>query len=164
MANDNIMDWNITLDQLSEQIAEEVRGSVDKYLNFLQQNLQKTVSSFPLAGTDLGEIVKVSAEKNTTMARDYAHKLSRAKDFMEIVPIQTEFMQSQLAAFGEQIKSLGEAYNKVATDVLKTPVAPIQTEFMQSQLASFGEQIKSLGEAFTKVATDVLKTPLVKVG
>ncbi len=164
MANDNIADWNITLDQLSEQIAEEVRESVDKYLNFLQQNLQKAVSSYPLVGTDLGEIVKTSAEKNITMARDYAHKLSRAKDLMEVVPIQTEFMQSQLASFGEQIKSLGESYAKVATDVLKTPVVPVQTEFMQSQLASFGEQVKSLGEAYTKVATDVLKTPLGKIG
>ena len=124
MAND-MADWNITLDQLVGQIAEEVRGSVDKYLDFLQQNLQKTVSSFPLVGTDIGEIVKVSAEKNITMARDYAHKLSRAKDFMEVVPIQTEFMQSQLAAFGEQIKSLGEAYTKLATDVLKTPIGKI---------------------------------------
>ncbi len=164
MAKDNMLDWNITLDQLTENIAEEVRGSVDKYFNFLQQNLLKAVSSYPLAGTDLGEIVKVSAEKNMTMTRDYAHKLSRAKDFMELVPIQTEFMQSQLSAFGEQIKSLGEAYTKVATDVLKTPVAPIPTEFMQSQLASLGDQIKSLGEAYTKAATDVLKAPLVKVG
>jgi hypothetical protein len=164
MANDNMKDRKITLDQVTEVIAEELRGSVDKYLNFLQQNLQKTVSSYPLAGTDLGEIVKVSAEKNITIARDYAHKLSRAKDLLEVVPIQTEFMQSHLASFGEQIKSLGEAYAKVATDVLKTPVAPIQTEFMQSQLASFGEQVKRLGEAYTKVATDVLNTPIGKVG
>ena len=80
------------------------------------------------------------------------------------MPIQTEFMQSQLAAFGEQIKSLGEAYAKVATDVFKTPVVPMQTEFMQSQLASFGEQIKGLGEAYTKAATDALNAPLGKVG
>lgn len=125
MAKDSIADWNITLDQLTGQIAEEVRGSVDKYLDFLHQNLQKAVSTYPLAGTDLGEIVKVSAEKNITMARDYAHKLSQAKDFMEVVPIQTQFMQAQLAAFGEQIKSLGEAYTKLATDVLKTPIGKI---------------------------------------
>jgi hypothetical protein len=125
MAKDSIADWNITLDQLTGQIAEEVRGSVDKYLDFVQQNLQKTVSSYPLAGTDLGEIVKVSAQKNIAMARDYAHKLSRAKDFMEVVPIQTEFMQAQLASFGEQIKSLGEAYTKLATDVLKTPIGKV---------------------------------------
>jgi hypothetical protein len=164
MAKGNITDRNVTLDQVTEVIAEEVRGSVDKYLNFLQQNLQKTVSSYPLAGTDLGEIVKASAEKNITMARDYAHKLSRAKDLLEVVPIQTEFMQSQLASFGEQMKSLGEAYTKLAADMFKTPVAPIPTDFMQSQLASFGQQIKSIGEAYTKATTDMLNAPLGKAG
>jgi hypothetical protein len=165
MAKDSMMDWNISLDQLTGQIAEEVRGSVDKYLNFLQQNVHKTASSYPLDGTDFGDIVKVSTEKNIAIARDYAHKLSRAKDLMEVVPIQTEFMQSQLAAFGEQIKSLGEAYAKIATDVFKTPVVPVQTEFVQAQMAAFGEQIKTLGEAYSKVATDVLNTPLgTKVG
>jgi Phasin protein len=164
MAKDNIADWNITLDQLSEQIADEVRGSVDKYLSFLQQNLQKAVSSYPLVGTDLGEIVKASTEKNISIARDYINKLSQAKDLMAAIPIQTEFMQSQLASFGEQIKSLGEAHAKVATDVLKTPVAPAQTDFMQTQLAAFGDQIRSLGETYTKAATDMLNKPLGKVG
>ncbi len=73
----------------------------------------------------MGEIVKDSAQKNIAMARDYAHKLSQAKDFMEVVPIQTAFMQSQLAAFGEQIKKLGEAYTKLATDMLNTPIGKV---------------------------------------
>jgi hypothetical protein len=121
MANEKIADWNITLDQLMEQIRLEVRGSMDKYLDFLQ----KTISSYPLGGTELGDKVKDTAQKNITMARDYAHKLSQAKDFLEVVPIQTEFMQSQLASFGEQIKSLGETYTKVATDVLNTPLGKV---------------------------------------
>jgi hypothetical protein len=118
MANEKVTDWNITLDQLLEQIREEVRRSMDKYFD----SLQKTISSYPLGGTELGDKVKDTAQKNITIARDYAHKLSRAKDLLEIVPIQTEFMQSQLASFGEQIKSLGETYTKVATDVLNTPI------------------------------------------
>jgi hypothetical protein len=34
-------------------------------------------------------------------------------------------MQSQLASFGEEIKSLGETYTKVATDVLNTPLRKV---------------------------------------
>jgi hypothetical protein len=118
MANEKITDWNITLEQLTNQIREEVRRSVDKYLD----TLQKTISSHPMGGTELGDKMKDAAQKNITLARDYAHKLSRAKDFMELVPIQTEFMQSQLAAFGEQIKSLGETYTQAATEMLNTPL------------------------------------------
>ena len=68
--------------------------------------------------TGLGGKAKDCAEKNITMARDYLHKLSRAKDFLEAVPIHTEFMQSQLGFMGEQIKSLGEIYTKAATEAL----------------------------------------------
>jgi hypothetical protein len=50
------------------------------------------------------------------------HKLSRANNFLEAVPIHTEFMQSQLGLVGEQIKSLGEIYTKGAAEVLNTPL------------------------------------------
>jgi len=43
-------------------------------------------------------------------------KLSQAKDFAEVARIQTDFMQSQFSAFGEQAKGLGEAYTKAAAD------------------------------------------------
>jgi hypothetical protein len=96
----------------------EVRKAVDKYFDFLQ----KTVSSYPLGDTELGGKAKDCAERNITMARDYMHKLSRAKNFLEAVPIHTEFMQSQLGFMGEQIKSLGEIYTKAATEVLNAPL------------------------------------------
>jgi hypothetical protein len=49
--------------------------------------------------------------------RELIKKLSQAKNFEEAFRIQTEFMQSQLHAFGEQIKSLGEAYTREAGGV-----------------------------------------------
>ena len=121
MANQKPTDWNISLDQVVDLIREEVCGAVDKYCDLLQ----KTVSSSKLEGTELGEKVKDGAEKNIAMARDYLHKLSRAKDLLEVVPIQAEFMQAQLGLFGEQIKSLGETYTKTATEVLNSPIRTV---------------------------------------
>jgi hypothetical protein len=54
MANENMSDWNITLDQFAEQVREEVRKTVDKYFDFLQ----KTVSSYPLGDTELARIIQ----------------------------------------------------------------------------------------------------------
>ena len=108
----------VTLDEVVEIMGAEVRKAADKYFDFLQ----KTVSSYPLGDTELGGKAKDCAEKNITMARDYMHKLSRAKNFLEAVPIHTEFMQSQLGFMGEQIKSLGEIYTKAATEVLNAPL------------------------------------------
>jgi hypothetical protein len=121
MANQKPTDWNVTLDQVVDLVRDEVRGAVDKYCDLLQ----KTVSSSKLEGTELGEKVKDGAEKNIAMTRDYLHKLSRAKDFLEVVPIQTEFMQAQLDLFGEHIKSLGETYTKTATEMLNTPIRTV---------------------------------------
>jgi hypothetical protein len=118
MANESMLDWNITLDQFAEQVRDEVRKTVDQYFDFLQ----KTVSSYPLGDTELGGKAKDCAEKNITIGRDYMHKLSRANSLLEAVPIQTEFMQLQLGSFGEQIKSLGEIYTKAAAEVLKAPL------------------------------------------
>jgi hypothetical protein len=114
-------DWNITLDQLVDQIRLEVRGAVDTYFD----SLQKANSSNPFGGTELGDKVKDCGEKNIAMARDYLHKLSQAKDLQAVVPIQTEFIQRQLEAFGEQIKSLGETYAKAATEMLNKPLGRV---------------------------------------
>ncbi len=116
MANENMLDWNITLDQVTEVMRGEIRKAVDKNFDLLQ----KSVSSYPLGDTELGGKAKDCAEKNITIARDYMYKIIQANNIMEIVPIQTEFVQSQLSLFGEQIKSLGEIYTKAATEVLNT--------------------------------------------
>ena len=110
-------DLNAKAKQAVEQTAEQTRGAVDNYFNFLQ----KTISSYPSGGTDLGEKLKSYAEKNTAATREFILKLSEAKDFQDVVRIQTEFLQTQMNAFGEHTKTLGEAVTKAATDAGKTP-------------------------------------------
>ena len=108
----------VTLDEVLEVLAGEVQKIVDKHFDFLQ----KAVSAYPLGDTELGGKAKDCAEKHITIARDYMHKLIRARNFLEVVPIHTEFMQAELGFMGEQIKSLGEIYSKAATEVLNAPL------------------------------------------
>ena len=91
--------------------------AMDGYFDFLHE----TISSCPTGGTQLGEKLKDYSEKNIAAARDYMRKLSQAKDFAEVARIQTDFMQSQFSAFGEQAKGLGEAYTKAAADAVNKP-------------------------------------------
>ena len=84
---------------------EQARWAVDNYFNFVQ----KIISSYPSGGTELGETLKSCAEKNITVAHEFVQRLSQAKNFNDIIRIQTEFMQTQLNSFGEQAKSIGEA-------------------------------------------------------
>ena len=119
MAKDSnpLEDWNANAQRTLEQTMEHTRGVLGQYFQFLEQ----TLSSYPSARTEFGEKLKSYAEKNIATAREYANKLSQAKDLQDVVRIQTEFMQMQFNAFGEQTKSLGEAFTKAATDAVKTP-------------------------------------------
>jgi hypothetical protein len=119
MAKDTnpLEDWNANAQRTLEQTMEHTRGVLGQYFKFLEQ----TLSSYPSGGTEFGEKLKGYAEKNIAIAHEYANKLSQAKDLQDVVRIQTEFMQKQFNAFGEQTKSLGEAFAKSATDAVKTP-------------------------------------------
>jgi hypothetical protein len=59
-------------------------------------------------------------EKNIAATHEFVLKLSQAKDFQDVVRIQNEFMQTQMNAFGEHTKTLGEEVTK-ATGAVKTP-------------------------------------------
>jgi hypothetical protein len=102
--------------QAVDQTKEQVLGAVDKYFNFLLQ----TISSYPSGGTDLGEKLKSYAEKNIAATQQFIHRLSQAKDFPDIIRIQTEFMQAQMDAFSGQTKNLGGEFSK-ATGAVKPP-------------------------------------------
>jgi hypothetical protein len=119
MARDGnpLEDWNANAQRTLEQTMEHTRGVLGQYFDFLKQ----TLSSYPSGGTELGEKLKAYGEKNIATAHEYLDKLSHAKDLQDVVRVQTEFMQVQLNAFGEQAKSLGEAFTKAATDAVKTP-------------------------------------------
>jgi hypothetical protein len=106
------------LSRIAAQTMEQARGAVDVYFDYLK----KAISSTPSGGTELGEKLKRYGEKNVTTTHDFVKQLSQAKDFQEMVRIQTEFMQSLVNAFGEQTRNLGEAYTKAASDAVKKPL------------------------------------------
>jgi hypothetical protein len=117
-------DLNVNAERAVEQTKEQALGAVDSYFNFVQQ----AISSYPSGGTDLGEKLKSYAENNITAMRAFVHKLSQAKDFQDVMRIQTEFMQMQMNAFGEQSKTLGEAYTKAASGAMnQLPKTPSRT-------------------------------------
>ena len=96
--------------QAIEQNMEKARGAMDNYFSFLQ-NIW--------GSNDLTEKMKTYTEKNITASTEYIHKLSQAKSLPEVFQIQIEFMQAQMNRFVEQARSLGEAYDKAATEATK---------------------------------------------
>ena len=108
---------NFEAKQAIDRTGKQTQGAMDYYFNLLQQ----TMSATPWGKTDFVEKLKSFSEQNIAAAQHHVQKLSQARDFQDIMRIQTEYMQSQLSLFADQAKQLGEAYMKTATDAFKPP-------------------------------------------
>jgi len=104
------------MNTIAKQIKEQALVVTDDYFRFLK----KTISSHPARGSEVGDVLKSHAEKNIDLVQEFVHKLSEAKDFQGALRAQTEFMQSQFVAFGEQTKTLSEVYSKSAANAFNT--------------------------------------------
>jgi hypothetical protein len=99
------------LSTLGKHTKARAYSAMDYYFD----HLKKTVASAPSGGTEFGEKVRACAEQNIFATQEYVRELTYAKDIQDILRIQMKFMRSQLEAFGEQAKDLGEAYIKAAS-------------------------------------------------
>jgi len=109
---------------LSENISEEVertveqaRGAMENYLEYFQ----KSMFAMPWADTDLNKRIQSYAGKNVATTFEFAQKLTKAKDFQELVQIQTEFMQAQLKTLSEQAGDLRKIGPGAVSEGIKRP-------------------------------------------
>ena len=105
------------LSVIGKQTVARSYSAMDYYFD----HLKKSVASAPTGGTEFGEKVKACAEQNISATQEFVRDLSYAKDIQDMLRIQMEFMRSQLEAFGEQAKELGEAYIKAASGQMTKP-------------------------------------------
>jgi len=96
--------------QTAEQITEQTKGAMENYFNWFQN----ATSALPWGSTNLNRILVSHAIRNVTTTFEFVQKLSQAKDFQDVVQIQTEFMNAQLHSFNEQAKIIGEIYSQAA--------------------------------------------------
>jgi hypothetical protein len=101
----------------AEQITKQTQEVVGNYFGWLQ----KTISALPWSNTNLNRILLNHATQNVTATFAFVQKLSQAKNFQDVVKIQTEFMASQMNSFNEQAKTIGEMYTKAAAETIKAP-------------------------------------------
>ena len=106
-----------TEEQTAEQITKQTQGAMENYFGWLQ----KSMSALPWTNTNLDRILLGYATQNVTATFAFVQKLSQARNFQDVVRIQTEFMNAQLNSFNDQAKIIGEIYTNAATAVAKTP-------------------------------------------
>ena len=97
----------------AQQTVEQVRGLEENYFSVLQ----KTMSGIPWI-VDLNRKVQDVADEQLATGLKFAHSLSDARNFQDLIQIQTEFWQAELIAFSEQTKTLGKPYTKAVADAI----------------------------------------------
>ncbi|MFZ2082679.1 MAG: phasin family protein [Xanthobacteraceae bacterium] len=106
-----------TLERTAEQITEQTKGAMENYFNWFQN----AMSALPWGNTNLNRILLSHATQNVTATFAFVQKLSQAKNFQDVVKIQTGFMETQMSSFNEQAKIIGEIYTKAAAETIKAP-------------------------------------------
>ena len=106
-----------TAAQTAEQMTKQTQGAMENYFGWLQT----TTSALPWSNTNLNRILLNHATQNVAATFAFVQKLSQAKNFQDVVKIQTEFMARQMNSFNEQARILSEVYSKAAQDAVKTP-------------------------------------------
>lgn len=96
-------DWNAPMQIGAEQISQQFRSAIDMYFAYLQQS----VASIPSGGNDVGGQLKSYAERNLSASHRFLTEVSQAKDFAELMGLQTEFMQEQFSEFARHMQSFG---------------------------------------------------------
>ncbi|MGB6940190.1 MAG: phasin family protein [Xanthobacteraceae bacterium] len=113
MANENV-------ENFVEQSMDRTKAAMDQYFDFVQN----AFSSLPMTSPELTDKIKEFTEENIRTSREFVKQLGQAKDFLDVVRIQTEYMQRQFNAFAEQSKSLTESFTKAASSV-QNPLEPL---------------------------------------
>ena len=96
------------ISDMMTQNFELTRKAMENYADLFQ----KGIKASPWLDTDLNNKMKSYVERNIAAANEFIRKLSEAKDVQSFWQIQTDFMQAQWKAFGEQTKDLGETVGK----------------------------------------------------
>ena len=97
---------------------EQAHEAIANYFRLVEQG----ISSSPLAATDQTKTFRNYVEQSVAASFGLSDKLLRAKDFQDVVRIQTEFFQTQLKALTEKSKDLSGTTTKAASDVTRVQI------------------------------------------
>jgi phasin len=88
------------------ELAEKSVEQAEKAFEAFMSAASKSVAMVPSPATEMSKNTMTLAEKNMKAAFDHARKLIHAKDVQEVLQLQADFLRTQFAAAGEQMKEL----------------------------------------------------------
>jgi len=107
------------IEQAVERTMDNARGPVDNVFDLVQIAFGLN----PWQGTDLVDNMQRIAKKIVHANFEFMRRLTTAKDLIEVMRAQNEYVQSQLGFLSEELKLVTKA-SKTATDLEKRAFFP----------------------------------------
>ena len=108
---DNPFDIPQQMRDLTEQNLKQAHAAYEQFADFMTKSMSAWMGAMPAtpAVTGFKEVQDRAVEmakKNADAAFMLAEKLSKSKDFQEVLSLQTRFAQDQMQAFASQTQEL----------------------------------------------------------
>ena len=106
----------------AEKSVDQAKKAFDGFMGAAYKaagSLEGSSDAVQSGAKDIGRKAMSYAEKNVSAALDFAATLVNARDPQEFLRLQSEFLRSQLQAYGEQMKDLGSTATQVAAGLTK---------------------------------------------
>ena len=121
MLNNPVANFEIPSEMrdLAERSVEQAKKAFDDFITVAQKAVtavEGQTAGAKASTKNIGEKAMAFAEKNVATSFEFAQKVVRAKDIQELTQLQTEFVKTQMPAFVEQARALGQT---VAQDAVR---------------------------------------------
>ncbi len=111
---------------IAEKSVDQARRAFENFVTAAQKaagQADTTTISVQSNVKTLGTKAMTFAEQNVRTAFDFAQRLVRAKDFQEVLELQSEFAKVQMTSIQEQAKELGSIMQNAAHGAVNTATA-----------------------------------------
>ena len=102
-------------ERTTEATLEKAHEATENYLSWVQ----RTMAGSPWGNTDFSKKLVEYTTQNVNASFEFVQRLSQAKNFQDVVRLQTEFVEAQFGSFNEQAKNLNETYTKAMAGITK---------------------------------------------
>ena len=113
---------------VAEQSVDQAKVAFQRLMHAAEESVSmlERGEKRQVGALDISKKAMAFAERNVLSAFELAQKIVYTRDIQELVRMQTEFLQSQMHALGEQVKDLSETVGKAVMDSKKTAkIAPV---------------------------------------
>ena len=104
--------------QAADRVTEGTQETITNYFAWLHSAMQTS----PWGNTELNKKLMNYATETFAAPLSFVQQLSQARNLLDVVTIQTEFVRAQVDSFNKHAKELAEIYTKVATSAARTPI------------------------------------------